>query len=208
VLGRSLLACVPEELMMRQQQRTGGSESKSPMQLKNDTVINVAQLMKEDVGASRKYELALDRFSLDDDLIAKDVRANLRLMRITRGILASGRISGLALVECHRCLEMFEQPFETDFDHEYRPTIDVRSGLLVDQPNPDEELGLIDEAHELDLSEPMRQVAILDLPIKLICGEQCPGLGENVGDDEDDIDRRLEVLEDLLGPEDDATTEK
>jgi uncharacterized protein len=178
------------------------------MQLKNDTIINVAQLMKADIGAARKYELELDWFALDEDLMAKDVRANARVTRITGGVLASGHVAGTALVECHRCLEMFEQPFASDFDQEYRPTIDVRSGLLVDQPEPDEELGTIDEAHELDLAEPMRQVAILDLPIKLICGEQCPGLGERFGDDDEDIDRRLATLGSLLASDDDDTTDE
>lgn len=183
---------------MQSQQMAGGSERVTPTQLKNDTVVNVAQLMKDDVGAARKYDLTLDWFALDEDLMAKDVQASVRMMRISSGILVSGHVTGTAIVECHRCLEMFDQPFANDFDQEYRPTIDVRSGLLVDQPQPDEELGTIDDAHELDLAEPMRQVAILDLPIKLICRENCPGLGERFGDDEEDVDRRLGVLSTLL----------
>jgi len=171
------------------------------MELRNDTIFNVAQLMKDDLGSARIVTLDLDEFALDDDLIAIDVHGDLRLIRIIHGILASGKIKGLALVECVRCLEMFEQPFEADFDQEYRPTIDVRSGMLVDPPAPEEEFGTIDEVHELDLSEPMRQVAILSLPIKLICREECPGLPEaNVGEEETG-DRRLGVLNQLLEAE-------
>lgn len=179
------------------------------MELRNDTIINVAQLMKSDLGAVRLITLDLDEFALDDDLLAKDVHGDLRLTRISHGILASGRILGTALVECVRCLEPFEQPFEGDFDQEYRPTIDVRSGMLVDQPAPEEEFGTIDEVHELDLAEPMRQVAILSLPIKTICREDCPGLPEvNVADDAPG-DRRLGVLSHLLEIEadDDSTVE-
>lgn len=172
------------------------------MQLQNDTRINVAQLMKDDLGAARKYDLSLDWFSLDEDLMAKDVRANVRLTRITHGVLATGRVAGTALVECVRCLEIYEQPFEVDFDQEYRPTIDVRSGLLLDQPDPDEEMGTIDDAHELDLAEPMRQVAILDLPIKPICSDDCQGIQEFAVEDGDAIDRRLSALGQLL--DDDA----
>jgi uncharacterized protein len=193
---------------MSQPRPSGASDSAAPLQLRNDTIVNVAQLMKADVGAARKYELQLDTFQLDDDLVAKDVTATARITRITGGVLASGHVSGVALVECHRCLEMFEQPFASDFDQEYRPTIDVRSGLLVEQPQPDEELGTIDEAHELDLAEPMRQVAILDLPIKLICGEHCPGLGERFGDEDEEIDRRFAALSDLLAADSDDTDER
>jgi uncharacterized protein len=171
------------------------------MELKNDTIINVAQLMKDDVGSARKYSLSLDWFSLDQDLMAKDVSADVRLTRISGGILASGQVSGTAMVECARCLEIYEQPFSAVFDHEYRPTIDVRSGQLVDQPGAEEELGTIDDAHELDVAEPMRQVAILDVPIKPICMEACPGLQADAPDDEQENDRRLGVLSALLDDE-------
>jgi uncharacterized protein len=173
-----------------------------PMRLKNDTVVNVAQLLKEHVGAARRYTLDLEWFTLDHDMMAKDVHAELRLTRITKGILADGTVSGTALIECARCLEIYEQPFRAAFDQEYRPTIDVRSGLLVEQPEPQEEMGTIDDLHELDLAEPMRQVAILDLPIKPICREDCAGLVE-VEVEEYLGDRRLGVLSQLLDDETD-----
>jgi uncharacterized protein len=174
------------------------------MDLKNDTIINVAQLMKDDIGAARKLRLSLDWFALDQDLMAKDVTADARLTRITHGILASGHVSGTAMVECVRCLELYEQPFSADFDQEYRPTIDVRSGVPLEQPAADEEMGTIDASHELDLAEPLRQVAILDLPIKPVCGEDCPGLGDTESGDDDDVDGRLDVLGQLLADEDDT----
>jgi len=168
------------------------------MELRNDTIINVAQLMKADLGTARLVTLELDAFPLDEDLQSKDVHGDLRLTRITHGILVTGTIRGTAIVECVRCLELFDQPFEAEFDQEYRPTIDVRSGMLVDQPPPEDEFGTIDEVHELDLAEPMRQVAILALPIKTICREECPGLPEANGTDDQVGDRRLGVLRALL----------
>lgn len=176
------------------------------MQLKNDTRLNVAQLMKEDVGAYRTYDVALDWFALDEDIMARDVTARVRLTRIGDGLLATGTVAGTAILECVRCLEMYDQPFTAEFDHEYRPSIDVRSGIPVAQPAAAEELGTIDELHELDLTEPFRQVALLDLPIKPICRDDCPGIvpagasGDEVGD------QRLRVLGALL--EDDETTEQ
>jgi uncharacterized protein len=160
--------------------------------------------MKDDIGAARKLRLSLDWFALDQDLMAKDVTAEARLTRITHGILASGHVSGTAMVECVRCLELYEQPFSADFDQEYRPTIDVRSGVPLEQPAVDEEMGTIDASHELDLAEPLRQVAILDLPIKPVCGEDCPGLGDTESGDDDDLDGRLDVLGQLLADEDDT----
>jgi uncharacterized protein len=177
--------------------------------LRNETRINVAQLMQEDVGAHRTYNVSLDWFALDEDLMAKDVEARVRLTRISDGILASGSVTGTALVECVRCLEIYEQPFATSFDQQYHPLIDVRSGVPVEQPSPEEEQGTIDEVHELNLAEPMRQVAILEVPIKPICREDCPGIragAEEVDDVEDDAvaaDRRLSVLSQLLEDDND-----
>jgi len=168
-----------------------------PMRLKNDTIVNVAQLMKENVGAYRRYALNLEWFTLDHDMMAKDVSADLRLTRISQGILASGSVTGTALIECVRCLEIYEQPFASDFDQEYRPTIDVRSGIALEQPDPQEELGSIDETHELDLAEPLRQVAIVALPIKPVCRATCPGLSD-ASLDGDTGDARLGILEELL----------
>lgn len=190
---------------MDEHARTGDRSGNGGIQLENDTIVNVAQLMKADVGEARKLTVDLDSFALDEDLRARDIHADLRLTRITRGILATGQVTGTAILECVRCLEAYEQPFETAFDEEYRPTIDVRSGLLVDQPQADEELGIIDDAHELDLAEPMRQVAILALPIKPVCGDDCPG-PELAGATDDakqaEIDRRLGVLSALLADDD------
>ena len=175
------------------------------MHLKNDTRINVAQLMKEDVGAFRAYDVSLDWFALDEDIMARDVMARVRLTRIGDGLLATGTIAGTAILECVRCLEMYDQPFAAEFDHAYHPSIDVRSGIPVAQPAPAEELGTIDEAHELDLTEPFRQVAILDLPIKPVCREDCPGILPTDADGAEAGDQRFLVLGELL--DDDETIE-
>ena len=175
-----------------------------PMDLNNDTIINVAQLMKDDIGSARKVRLSLTWFALDQDLMAKDVTANARLTRITHGVLASGRVTGIAMVECVRCLELYDQPFEAEFDQEYRPTIDVRSGVALEPPPAGEEFGTIDASHELNLAEPIRQVAILDLPIKPVCHDDCAGLGQTEFGDDDGSDRRLGVLGQLLDTEDET----
>lgn len=169
--------------------------------LYNDTIINIAQLLKENVGASRRYVLRLDWFALDQDIMARDVEADAKVTRINTGVLVTGHTSGTALIECVRCLEMYEQPFADEFDQEYRPTIDIRSGVPVTQPEPNEEIGAIDDMHQLDLAEPIRQVAIVSLPIKPICREECPGLPEQAALALGSADERFEALERLLREE-------
>lgn len=165
--------------------------------LVDDTVINVAQLLKQPVGAARVLDLGLHRLRLDEDLSARDVSGSVRLTRISTGILAEGRIEGLAELACVRCLTEFDQPFETEFDGEYQPSIDVRTGEPLPPPT-DEEVFVIDNNHQLDLAELLRQVAIVALPMRPVCGDFCPGFEPEFPAGEELEDERLAVLRRLL----------
>ena len=165
--------------------------------LTNDTVVNVAQLLKEPVGAARVVEVKLDRFRLDLDLIATNVEANVRLTRVATGILAEGQLTGGVELECVRCLELFEQAFRGEIEGEFRPSVDVRTGVPLALPD-DEDIFVIDNNHELDLNELFRQVAIVSLPMQPLCREDCPGIVPATDDDDDDSDERLAVLRKLL----------
>lgn len=171
------------------------------LRLENDTIVNVARLLQEQVGATRTYDLSLNWFALDTDIMAQDIKGQVRLTRIAGGILARGEVRGTGLIECVRCLEIYEQPFRAVFDQEYRPVMDVRTGVLLDPPDPVDDIGSIDETHELDLSEPLRQEALLELPMRPICGDDCPGPDIPEDPDAELGDARLDVLADLLKDE-------
>jgi uncharacterized protein len=105
---------------------------------------------------------------------------------------------------CARCLREYDQPFEVDFDEEYRQTVDVRTGVdLGGEPADDELVSRIDENHELDLREPLRQEILVALPMRPDCGPDCPGpdVLEVGGDDsasDEAVDERLAALASLL----------
>ena len=168
--------------------------------LVNDTVVNVSRLLQETTGASRSFRISLDWFALDTDLMARDVTGLLRLMRLADGVMLSGTIRGVALVECVRCLEIYDQPFTTEIEQEYRTVHDVAMSLGVDETDAsvlDSEIGEIDEANEIDMAEPIRQFAILALPMRPNCGDDCPGpdLEDEPGPN---IDHRMAALAALL----------
>lgn len=173
--------------------------------LVNDTIINVAQLMQEPVGAHRDYRLVLDWFALDTDIVARDVRAQLRLLRIRDGLIVTGQIEGIALIECVRCLEIYDQPFSGRIEQEYRQTVDVYHGQPLEgaYTDPDEDILDIDDLHQLDLADPLREVGIVSLPMQPICRDDCPGVPVDLGEEEESGDRRMAVLAQLLddGPE-------
>jgi uncharacterized protein len=167
------------------------------MDLYNETAVNVATLLQEPVGSSRAYTFQLDRLALDDDLVASDVTGNMRLTHLTDEILAN--VDAIATVEltCLRCLEPYAQSTKTRFQEEFRVAYDVRSGAVVNSSDDDERFSITD-AHELDISEPLRQELIVSLPMRPDCGAQCPGPPVIANDSDDDIDDRFAALGALL----------
>jgi uncharacterized protein len=181
-------------------------------ELRNDTAVNVVGLLKGQTGATRSYHLLLDTFEADGEIIARDIDGDVRLTRLRDAIIARVSATGVAPMICARCLREYDQPFEVEFDEEYRQTVDVHTGFdLGGEPADDELVSRIDENHELDLREPLRQEILVALPMRPDCGADCPGpdLLEVGGEDDasdDLVDDRLAALASLLG--DDQVTEK
>jgi len=172
------------------------------MYLYNETIINVAALLQEPVGASREYPLQLDNFSLGEDGSAGNVEGTVRLTRLADEILANIRAKGEVELECVRCLRPYAQPFSTKFAAEFRPTVDVRTGIHVQVEDEEEdERFTIDANHELDISEVLRQEILVSLPMRPICGPDCPGPDLEKLGNAGDIDDRFAALAELLDDE-------
>jgi uncharacterized protein len=140
--------------------------------------------------------------------MARDVTGDVRLTRLRDGILAHVEASGLSPLACARCLRDYEQPFDVAFDEEFRQTVDVRTGAgLAVVLEDDEQASLIDENHELDLREPLRQEIVLALPMRPDCGPDCPGpdVPADEQGEEMAVDSRMAALAALLA--DDATAD-
>jgi uncharacterized protein len=173
-------------------------------ELRNETAVNVAGLLKGQIGTARSYRLALDRFDADGETIAREIDGTVRLTRLRDGIMASVHVHGVSPLTCVRCLREYDQPFEISFDEEYQQTVDVRTGAeLGVEPVVEDVVSFIDENHELDLREPLRQEILVALPMRPDCGPDCPGpdLLEVGDEDEADevVDARLAALASLLG---------
>lgn len=146
----------------------------------NDTAINVVGLLKADVGKRRCYRVRLDEFPLADDVIARRVIGEARLTKLRDRILVDAAIEAEAELDCVRCLRPYGQSVETEFAEEYWQTVDVRTGVWVEPVDlvaeeRDDERFEIDDRHELDLREALRQHLLLALPMRPDCGEECPG---------------------------------
>ena len=134
--------------------------------------INVSQLLKSALGSRRNYKLSdIVSISGGDSLVEGEVS----LVRTDRGILVKAILNTEVEVACSRCLNLFTSPLVVNFEEEYFPVIDVVSGSSLSAP---EESGCftIDERHILDLTEAVRQYALLAIPMKPLCREDCAGL--------------------------------
>jgi uncharacterized protein len=169
-------------------------------ELHNETAANVAGLLKAQTGATREYRIHLDEFFIDGDTVARDINGDVRLTRLRDSIIANVQATGVASLMCARCLREYDQPFVVDFDEAYEQTVDVRTGLDLGRDFPeDEQTSRVDENHELDLREPLRQEILVALPMRPDCGPDCPGPDvTEVGDDEA-VDDRFAALANLLG---------
>ena len=134
--------------------------------------INVSQLLKTPVGTMRDYDLSE---TLDASSGGHPVQGRVILTRTNRGILLKGTIYTETGVTCSRCLNLFACPLALSIEEEYFPTTDVISGTPVAIPD---EPGCftIDEHHIIDLTEAILQYALMAVPMKPLCREDCAGL--------------------------------
>lgn len=166
--------------------------------------VNVSQLLQESIGATREYSIDEPVDVLGD---GKEfpVRGSCRLLRTQRSILVKCSLDTQAELECNRCLGRFRHPLKIRFEEEYVPTVDVASGAPLPQP---EEPGTftIDEHHVIDISEALRQYAVMAMPMKILCAADCAGLCQSCGKNlnrgacdcpKEEIDPRWSALMDL-----------
>jgi uncharacterized protein len=176
-----------------------------PQDLRNETAINVSGLLKGQVGDTRDFVLHLEKLVADGETVARDVSGTVQLTRLRDGVMVTVDAAGLAPLTCVGCLREYDQPFDVSFDEEFHQTVDVRTGLgLGIEIDEDGDQFFIDENHELDVAEPLRQEILVSLPMRPTCGPDCPGPdvlevgGSTDSGDAAAVDDRFAALASLL----------
>lgn len=177
--------------------------------LNGDTRLNVASLLLEPVGSTREIRVSLPRLGLDDGLVARDVVAPARLTRLKGQVLVSAQVTGVIELECVTCLALYDQPFRESFSESFHQTVDVRTGSDLNKPrerllteSEEEEPGfVIDDSHQIDLTEALRQWIVLSIPMQPTCGPDCPGPLLRSTDGDEKVDNRFAELASLLDDE-------
>ncbi len=150
--------------------------------------FNVSQLLLMGPGAVREFDFCEPLPDAADELhLRGPISGHARLTRTSEGILAHSEYHVCAKFECARCLDDAVAQIEGVFDEEFLPTTDIHTGLPLHIPerSSDEDELLIDEHHEINLNEILRQNILTNLPMHPLCEEACPGLcpecGERLG---------------------------
>lgn len=139
--------------------------------------INVSQLLKAPIGTTRAYQINEIVDIADSNML---VQGDITLTRTDRAILVEGKLNTQTVLPCSRCLSPFTCPLTLNIEEEYYPTVDMVTGGAL--PLPDEPGAFtIDGNNILDLTEAIRQYALLAIPMKPLCREDCAGLCPTCG---------------------------
>lgn len=171
-----------------------------------DLKFNVAQLLREEIGARRNYTFAENALPLDNDMELRQLDGKVRFTRTVTGVLAGVDARGIVELPCIRCLNPAHQQIDIHFKDEFHSRIEVNTGMPL--PKPDEEDPFyIDESHLVDLGEALREYALIELPMQPLCRPDCKGLCPTCGADRnagdcgcvsEEDDDRFAVLKNLL----------
>lgn len=176
-------------------------------------LVNVSQLLKEPMGSSRKLKID-ECVGPENGLGEFDVKGNVVLIRIDKGVLAKGELNSQISSACCRCLKEVNYRFSFTIEEIFLSSIDINTGLPV---KAKVDTFIIDEHHDLDLNDALYQNASLSLPMKMLCKEDCAGIcpvcGKNLNENKcncktEKYDQRWSALERLKKeePENGTTT--
>ena len=144
--------------------------------------VNVAQLLQEGPGAVRDFDFAERLPDPDNDLHMRGpIRGRAHLTRTSRGILVHADHAAMVELECARCLSDVRLRVVGSFDEEFLPTTDIRTGVPVDEEPEERDHLRIDEHHEINLDEVLRQTMLTNMPLRPLCETMCPGLCPTCG---------------------------
>jgi uncharacterized protein len=163
--------------------------------------FNVAQLLREVIGARRHYEFEEPALPLDDTLVLRDIWGEVQFTRTASGVFARISVQGTVRLVCVRSLEEFDYALYLAPAEEMHSIVDVVSGVPLASPT-EEDPFLLDELHMADIGEIIREYALLELPLNPVSeayrdqpiSYTVQSAEDEESDEEAGIDKRLAIL--------------
>lgn len=168
---------------------------------KNDPLrLDISYLIKGSPGTYKEFEFNFPQLNFSSELTLVDILGKIFISVTEDGVVADGKLAALTQLSCSRCLKSYWQPLEINFTEMFSAHPAGDSGNdLGEQPLP------ADGA--IDLTPIIRDYAVLDIPIRQLCSEDCKGLcpvcgeirnQEDCGHRQESIDPRMAELQKLL----------
>ncbi len=146
--------------------------------------VNVAQLLRAQVGTFRSYEFSEQEPDLSAELALRSpIEGRVKLTRTPRGILAEATYRVVLEQECGRCLEPARTELDSQFSEEYVALTNVVTGQPLVGVVAEADEQVISPNHEVDLTDVIRQDIVVQQPIQPLCRADCAGLCVTCGAD-------------------------
>jgi uncharacterized protein len=129
--------------------------------------FNLAQLLREEIGARRDISFSEAALPLDEELTLRNISGRVRLTRTAAGVYAQVTVHGVVTLTCVRSLELFDYELDLDFSDQFYAVVDVVNGHRLPQPVEDDPF-MLDELHHIDIGEAIRSYALINLPMNPI----------------------------------------
>lgn len=174
--------------------------------------FNVAGLLRSAPGTARHYDVHETALEIAGDLrLAAPIDGEVRLSNTGRSIIARAALTTALEEHCARCLTPIEAPISVVIEEEALPSVDLETGHALDVSSEPDAFR-IDDHHELDLGQPVREAISLAEPIAPLCRPDCLGLCIVCGAELNDlpghdhgatpVDPRLAMLAEWRAPDD------
>lgn len=156
------------------------------MQARRDATLNLSSLLHHSPGSEIEVE-AEGLLVPGDELLSADglnlagpLEWQVRVFN-TGGdddFVVDGSVSGVAVLECRRCLTAVEVEVDTDFVYPmlYRPS-DLP--MTLDELDEDEEERLVFGNPQVDFAPLLTELFAIEVPLTALCKDDCLGLDED-----------------------------
>lgn len=113
----------------------------------------------------------------EDIVVSHDISGRLHLTRDEDKILVTGSVQSVVCLPCSRCLVKHEIKLTTDVDLSLKVT---KAESIEDEAQlEDNEIPV--RGPEIELSDIIFQEILLDIPMKPLCRDDCPGICPGCG---------------------------
>ncbi|MFN3135882.1 MAG: YceD family protein [Candidatus Kryptonium sp.] len=114
--------------------------------------------------------------SLDEQRFNKPVYVEATLEKSRRQFRLKANVYTVGRFQCDRCVEDFDKVLENSYNMYY-----VYDEEESKKYEPEEVVVITPETNEIDISDDVRQMVLLSVPMKILCYEECLGLCPRCG---------------------------